>query len=190
VRKAWERLGHRRAYFEKRPEAESQYINESLSNRWGRARLLRPAWRYVLEKRYAFAVPFRAPGSLFYFRPARQIGAVARELNVKSIECPERVGHCQIESPGPGKAGTEVRWLSFSIIRDSRTDLRRTRTHGTVGQSAACCLMKSKRLSESWGYRWSPETESGGSIDGDQRRTELEGARSGASIQDLRKTRI
>jgi isoleucyl-tRNA synthetase len=134
----WERLGHRESvHFEKWPEAESQYINESLSQQVGVARTIITAG-LAIRAREKIRVRQPLPSARVALSMAvdlrRQIGAVATELNVKSIEIvqnasdiADRVARAQAKKLGP-KYGGAVQ----GIIRDLKEGRFTQNADGTV----------------------------------------------------------
>jgi isoleucyl-tRNA synthetase len=134
----WERLGHPESvHFEKWPEAESQYINESLSQQVEVARTIITAG-LAIRAREKIRVRQPLPSARVALSMAvdlrRQIGAVATELNVKSIEIvqnasdiADRVARAQAKKLGP-KYGGAVQ----GIIRDLKEGRFTQNADGTV----------------------------------------------------------
>jgi len=134
----WARLGHRDSvHFEKWPETASQYINESLSQQVAVARTIITAG-LAIRAREKIRVRQPLPSARVALSSAvdlrRQIGAVAQELNVKSIaivenasEIADRVARAQAKKLGP-KYGGAVQ----GIIKDLKEGRFTQNADGTV----------------------------------------------------------
>jgi isoleucyl-tRNA synthetase len=134
----WERLGHQDSvHFEKWPEAESKYINTSLSQQVAVARTIITAG-LAIRAREKIRVRQPLPSARVALSASvdlrRQIGAVATELNVKSIEVVEnasdiadRVAKAQAKKLGP-KYGGAVQ----GIIKDLKEGRFTQNADGTV----------------------------------------------------------
>ena len=111
----WERLGHRESvHLEEWPTAEPQYINERLSQQVSVARTIITAGLAIRARE---RIRVRQPLSRAEWRCrrridlGRQIGAVAQELNVKSIEIVENASDIAVSvaKAQAKKIGPQVR---------------------------------------------------------------------------------